>query len=345
MRTRHELRVADARELGAIVDGSVHLVVTSPPYPMIEMWDGCFAALDPGIAAALAGERAAEAFAAMHAALDRVWRELHRVLVEGGIACINIGDAARTLGGNFRLHPNHARVLDACTGLGFQNLPAILWRKPTNAPSKFMGSGMLPPGAYVTLEHEYVLVLRKGGLRAFRTEADRERRRESAFFWEERNAWFSDVWLGLTGTNQELPDSETRARSAAFPFELAFRLVCMFSVKGDTVLDPFAGTGTTLLAAMAAERHSLGLEIDAALAGAAEQRLAGAAPELNRYLTERLARHFRFVGERKAAGKELKHFNEPHGAACVSAQETALRIRRIRGIERAGPGVFTATYT
>jgi len=214
-RTRHEFRTADARNLGWIADGSVHLVVTSPPYPMIEMWDECFGALDPSIAAALAEGRGDDAFEAMHRALDRVWRELHRVLANGGIACINIGDATRTLDGNFRLYANHARVLQSCVALGFRSLPAILWRKPTNAPNKFMGSGMLPAGAHVTLEHEYVLVLRKGDRREFPTAAEKRRRRESAFFWEERNAWFSDVWFDIKGTPQHLCDKAGRARSAA----------------------------------------------------------------------------------------------------------------------------------
>ena len=125
---------------------------------------------------------------------------------------------------------------------GFTSLPDILWRKPTNAPNKFMGSGMLPAGAYVTYEHEYILIFRKGGKRAFdRPPRRRQLRRRSAYFWEERNVWFSDVWTDLTGDAPGSRRRETRARSAAFPFELPYRLIQMFSVYGDTVLDPFAG--------------------------------------------------------------------------------------------------------
>ncbi len=98
----------------------------------------------------------------MHSALDDVWAEISRVLVPGGIACINVGDATRTVGDSFRVYPNHARVTDAFVELGFEPLPDVLWRKPTNSAAKFMGSGMIPPNAYVTLEHEYVLVFRKG---------------------------------------------------------------------------------------------------------------------------------------------------------------------------------------
>src|SRR5206468_5334175 len=110
----------------------------------------------------------------------------------------------------FILYPNHVRIASHLVRLGFNPLPAILWRKQTNAPNKFMGSGMFPPGAYVTLEHEYVLIVRKGDKRAFDSEVIRSRRRESAFFWEERNDWFSDVWFDLKGTGQNLVDRDVR---------------------------------------------------------------------------------------------------------------------------------------
>ena len=128
-----------------------------------------------------------------------------------------------------------------------------------------MGSGMLPAGAYVTYEHEYVLVLRKGRRRWFGNEEEKRLRRQSAFFWEERNTWFSDLWYDIKGTPQTLVSKEARDRSAAFPFELAYRLISMFSIKRDVVLDPFAGTGTTLAAALAAGRSAAGMETDNSL--------------------------------------------------------------------------------
>ena len=84
---------------------------------------------------------------------------------------------------------------------------------------------MLPAGAYVTLEHEYVLIFRKGAKREFKTEAEKKKRRESALFWEERNIWYSDVWTDIKGTEQALPNAVSRQRSAAFPFNLAYRLI------------------------------------------------------------------------------------------------------------------------
>ncbi|MBW2368080.1 MAG: site-specific DNA-methyltransferase, partial [Deltaproteobacteria bacterium] len=260
MQTTHRIHFKNASRMTPLADKSVHLVVTSPPYPMIEMWDDSFRSQNKKIDKALSRADAMDAFERMHQLLDPVWQDVYRVLVPGGIACINIGDATRTLKDNFTLYPNHARILSKMLEIGFLPLPEILWRKQTNAPNKFMGSGMMPPGAYVTLEHEHILILRKGAKREFKTQAEKQNRRESAFFWEERNVWFSDVWMDLKGTVQKLAGNQARLRSAAFPFELAYRLVNMFSVKDDVVIDPFLGTGTTLAAAMATGRSSVGFE-------------------------------------------------------------------------------------
>ena len=232
--------------MDAIPSNSIDLVVTSPPYPMIEMWDEVFSKQNVKIGEALNQKDGPSAFELMHKELDLVWDEVSRVLKRGGIACINIGDATRTIDDHFALYTNHSRIHTYMQQIGFSALPIILWRKQTNAPNKFMGSGMMPPGAYVTLEHEYVLILRKGNKKAFKTEDEKEQRRASSFFWEERNIWFSDVWTDLKGTSQNLFDNKVRGRSAAYPIELPYRLITMFSVKGDNVLDPFLGIGTTM---------------------------------------------------------------------------------------------------
>jgi len=174
MQTSYRVVFSDAAKMAEIPSESVHLVVTSPPYPLIAMWDGLFSDRDPAIKAALAKGDGGRAFELMHRMLDVVWNEVHRVLRPGGFACINVGDAARTLGGGFALYPNHARILGRLSSLGFSVLPEILWRKQTNAPNKFMGSGMLPAGAYVTLEHEYILVVRKGAGRKVKTPAEKK---------------------------------------------------------------------------------------------------------------------------------------------------------------------------
>ena len=346
--TRHEIHFADSREMAAVPDGSVSLVVTSPPYPMIELWDAQFGAADAGIADALSSEAGALAFDLMHASLDAVWRECHRVLQPGGLACINIGDATRKIGGEFRLFSNHSRILQALTRLGFSILPDILWRKPTNAPNKFLGSGMLPAGAYVTYEHEYILIVRKGGPRKF-SPADKARRRRSAFFWEERNVWFSDVWLDLVGTRQllgnpGLDDPDARARSAAYPFELAYRLIQMHSLIGDTVLDPFLGTGTTTAASIASGRSSIGCEIASSLAQPIHHTIETAVPLGRKYAQRRLVAHLDFVQSREEAGRPCRHVNHHYGFPVVTGQEVDLQFLIPDTIILDSSGSFSARH-
>jgi DNA modification methylase len=342
METSHRVVVDDARELETLADDSVDLVVTSPPYPMIEMWDETFGALDPAVGDALADGDGQRAFEAMHGVLDEVWTELERVLVDGGIACVNVGDATRTVDGSFRVYPNHARVLEAFQSLGFDPLPDVLWRKPTNSAAKFMGSGMVPPNAYVTLEHEYVLLFRNGGdSRSFEPGADR--RYEAAYFWEERNRWFSDVWTDVTGDLQALDHDDLRERSAAFPFEIPYRLVNMYSAYGDTVLDPFWGTGTTSLAALVAGRDSVGYEREPAFAEVFDDAVADA-PALSRSVVEnRLDRHREFVADVRADGDELGYDAVHYDFPVRTNQEREIRFYEVDAVESTDEG-YRATH-
>jgi DNA modification methylase len=352
LESEHRIHFADARDLDFIPDRSIDLVVTSPPYPMIEMWDRGFQTWCPQLAEKWDAGDGRELFEFMHRELDRVWSGLYRVLREGGFACINIGDATRSFGGGFCLYPNHARVLKSCMDIGFNTLPLIHWRKPTNAPTKFMGSGMLPAGAYVTLEHEYILILRKGGVRRFRDERERENRRRSALFWEERNHWYADVW-DIIGVRQLLARSEARKRSGAFPFEIAYRLINMYSVRGDRVLDPFLGTGTTVLAAVASCRNSAGVEVDPSLEAHVRSTLANSEWETNRYISDRLKRHIGFVADCVESGKRLKHTNRHYGFPVMTGQERELMLNFVKRVELpsgeaspsgSGPFAVRATY-
>jgi len=327
--TAHDVHVGDARAL-ALPEESVDLAVTSPPYPMVEMWDDLFAELSPDAGAALDAGDGEAAFAAMHDALDAVWAELDRVLVPGGIACINVGDATRTVDGRFRVYPNHARVTETFEDLGFDPLPDVLWHKPANSAAKFMGSGMVPPNAYVTLEHEYVLIFRKGTRRSF--EPGAERRYESAFFWEERNRWFTDVWTDVRGRVQDLADDELRDRAAAFPFEIPYRLVNMYSVYGDTVLDPFWGTGTTTLAAMVAGRDSVGYELDGDFLAHFDDRVSTVPALSERVVEQRLADHRAFVEDRQAAGDDLSYDAANYDFPVRTKQEQDVRFYRATGV-------------
>jgi len=343
METTHTILIQDAARMDKIPSGSIDLIVTSPPYPMIEMWDGLFSGRDKALA--LQKKQGPEAFELMHRILDPVWDEVFRVLKKGGFACINIGDAVRTLHSDFALYSNHTRILRHLLQIGFTALPMIIWRKQTNAPNKFMGSGMLPAGAYVTLEHEYILILRKGGKREFSSDAEKQNRNQSAVFWEERNIYFSDIWFDIKGSRQALHDKELRKRSAAFPFELAYRLINMYSVKNDIVLDPFMGTGTTLAAAMTAARNSMGCEIEKGFLNSIMGIKHNIVPLAREITGNRLKSHLSFIAERTAAGKPVKHQNLPYGFPVVTRQEKEILINELKEVTQPTQKSLQALYS
>ncbi len=344
MKTTHQIHFQNAGKMAKTSTGSIDLMVTSPPYPMIEMWDEMFISQNPKIDLALQRGDGPKAFELMNQELDKVWKEVYRVMKPGGIACVNIGDATRTIKGDFALYASHSRIVSAMLELGFSMLPAILWRKQTNAPNKFMGSGMYPPGAYVTLEHEFVLIFRKGGKREFNRDADKQNRRASAYFWEERNQWFSDVWMELKGTRQGLFEKKTRQRSAAFPFELPYRLINMFSVIGDTVLDPFLGIGTTLFAAMGSCRNSVGYEIETGFKEAILSKTDDIVPLANERLLQRLTAHQDFIKDRTENNKPCKHTNHFYGFPVITKQEADLVFQELLSVERGDENTLNATY-
>lgn len=227
---------------------------------MIPQWDATFAALG------------AHGFEAMHRVLRAAWRGARRVLVPGGLMAVNIGDALRTDADGFRLWPNHARVLEDAVAEGFRPLPYLLWKKPMNRPNAFLGSGFLPPNAYVTLDCEYILLFRNGGPRRYPPKEPG--RLASRYSRAERDRWFSQVWADVRGARQSVGGR----RTGAFPPEVPRRLIRMFSCRGETVLDPFAGTGTTLWEAHRLGRRAIGVERDSALA----EQLRRGARRLNR---------------------------------------------------------------
>jgi DNA modification methylase len=343
LQTSHRILFGDSRKLHTLNDESINLVVTSPPYPMIEMWDDLFAGLNPDIGIYLDRGDYRNAFESMHQIFDEVWVELFRVMQAGAIACINIGDAVRSIKNRFQLFANHSRIQSKFMEIGFDVLPAILWRKQTNAPNKFMGSGMLPAGAYVTLEHEYILIFRKGNKRAFKSPEEKKRRIQSSYFWEERNRWFSDIW-DFKGTGQEINDQILRNRSAAYPFLLPFRLINMYSVFGDTVFDPFLGTATTTLAAMACGRNSVGYEIDPGFAGYIKRRLEKEIAQLNHYNLQRLKDHLEFVREHTQEKGPLKYVNSYFGFPVMTGQEKELKLLFVKSVEEVQSNLFKTTY-
>jgi DNA modification methylase len=280
MQTEHRIIFASSQNMCELNDSSVHLMVTSPPYPMIKMWDTQFSKINPHIVSLWQElertgkeETVAKIYDAMHEFLNEIWKEAFRVLVEGGLACINIGDATRTVNSKFRLFPNHSRIIENCEKIGFTTLPYILWKKPTTKPrykgkASFLGSGFLPPNAYITLDCEFILLFRKGKLRRFPPKDPI--RQQSTFTKKQRDKWFTQVW-NIIGTRQT--ESKIERRLAAFPEEIVGRLIRMFSLKGETVLDPFLGSGTAVKMAVQYERNSVGYEIDETLIPVITQKI------------------------------------------------------------------------
>jgi len=333
MKTEHNLYFKNSSDMNEIESNTIDLLITSPPYPMIEMWDEIFFSADNKIKENIKNGEGLKAFQLMHKELNNTWRESLRVIKDGCIICINIGDATRKVGNSFQLYPNHVKIISF-----FQNheclvLPVILWRKPTNSPTKFMGSGMLPPNAYVTLEHEYILIFRKGKKnRKFKPKS--EKRYNSAYFWEERNKWFSDEWSDIIGESQTLENYENlRARSAAFPIEIPYRLINMFSVYEDNILDPFWGTGTTTLAAMISARNSFGYETEPEFFKVFQNNLKKVRKLTDSINKERIATHLKFI-KNYAKNKAIKYNSINYNFPVITSQEKDILLYSIKNVKK-----------
>ena len=190
-----------------------------------------------------------------------------------------------------------------------------------------------------------ILIVRKGSKREFKTENEKENRRKSALFWEERNIWYSDVWTDIKGTDQKLPNAMSRLRSAAFPFDLAYRLINMYSVKGDVVLDPFLGTGTTTAAVMTSARNSIGVEIDESFEHAICPVTHHIVDFSNDYLYSRLLRHYAFVQNRIQNSGPLKYTNRNYDCPVVTSQEQFILLNGLKEVQARGDNIFEVMYS
>lgn len=327
--SEHTIINADSRNLVMIPDNSVNLIVTSPPYPMIEMWDNLFCNFDLSIREDII-KAPLTAFYKMHSILNQVWAECDRVLADNGFICINIGDATRTINDIFQLYSNHTQIINYFIQKGYSVLPDITWHKQSNAPNKFMGSGMYPAGAYVTYEHEYILIFRKGGKRIFKGN-DKVIRQKSAYFWEERNVWFSDLW-NIQGVSQTIRTIKSRSRNASYPFEIPYRLVNMYSVENDTVLDVFGGFGTTTLACMTANRNSISVEIDRDICETAYNTLLQSKDSMNKVIDSRLRKHKEFIDTLAEDKRESCCINKYHSFSVKTKYETEIHIQKIKSV-------------
>jgi site-specific DNA-methyltransferase (adenine-specific) len=245
--TLHRLINGDARELAFIDDASVHLVVTSPPYWNLKRYNE-----NPDQLGHI------QDYEAFLFELEKVWRHIYRVLVPGGRLVCVVGDVcvARRNFGRHLVFPLHADICVICRRIGFDNLNPIIWHKIANASyevengSKFLGKPY-EPNAIIKNDMEFILMQRKpGGYR----QPTNEQRDASRIEKESFDRWFQQIW-NITGAS-------TKKHPAPYPLELATRLVRMFSFTGDTVLDPFCGSGTTMVAALRSGRNSIGIEID-----------------------------------------------------------------------------------
>jgi DNA modification methylase len=187
--------------------------------------------------------------------------------------------------------------------------------------------------------------LRKGPKRKFIRDAEKQTRRQSAFFWEERNTWFSDIWMDVKGTSQHLGDRSARLRSAAFPFEIPYRLINMFSVKGDTVVDPFLGIGTTMWAAMTAGRNCVGYEIEEGLRDeiyAIADSIVGYA---NQRIDRRIQAHIDYVKRNQCHPGRFKYINPHHRFPVRTRQEIDMFINILSAIKKTSANGFEVVYS
>ena len=229
-------------------DESVHLVVTSPPYWCIK---------DYGHPGQIGREQTYEDYVS---ALGKVFRECHRVLHKGCRMAVNIGDQYLRASehGRYRVQPIPADLSVLGREVGFDFMGNIIWRKVsttnTTGGGEWMGSTYYPRDGHVTYEHEYILLLRKRG--NWPGPASEEAKEKSRLTKEQRSRWFRGVW-------DDLPPERQVEHVAMFPVELPRRLIKMYAFWGETVLDPFLGSGTTTLAAHLEGRNSVGYEINA----------------------------------------------------------------------------------
>ena len=247
MQTIHRLFHADSRSMRFLDDNSVHLVVTSPPYWNLKEYEN--GANQLGVI---------DNYEIFVNELSKVWKECYRILVPGGRVVCVVGDVclSRRKNGRHVVMPLHSDIAVSCRKIGFDNLNPILWHKISNASfeanngTSFLGKPY-EPNAIIKNDIEYILMQRKpGGYRKPTT----TQRQKSMIGKDDYDEWFRQIW--------DLGGASTKNHPAPFPLEVATRLVKMFSFHGDTVVDPFCGSGTTLLAALNSERHSIGIEVE-----------------------------------------------------------------------------------
>jgi DNA modification methylase len=270
--SHHELHLGDARDLSVVTDGSVELVVTSPPYFDIKDYENGM-----GDENQLGDIENYELF---NQEIDKIWKQCYEKLVPGGRMCVIIGDVLRSRSdyGRHRVLPLHATIQKHCTDIGFDNLAPIVWYKIGNATleaggnARFLGKPY-EPGAVIKNDIEYILLFRKPG--SYRSPSTAERIL-SLIEADRHQKMFRQLWDDIKGEPQT-------DHPAPFPAELAERLIRMFSFVGDTVLDPFAGSGSTAVGASRCGRNSLSVELEEKYFQIAKDRIEKERGTLNNF--------------------------------------------------------------
>lgn len=247
----HKLYLGDARNLSMIEEESTELVVTSPPYFDIKDYENGTGGEDQ------LGD--IEEYEQFNDEIDKVWKQCYNKLIPGGRMCVVVGDVLRSRSeyGRHRVLPLHATIQDHCTDIGFDNLAPIIWYKIGNASleaggnARFLGKPY-EPGAVIKNDIEYILLFRKPG--RYRSPSTEERIL-SLIEADQHQKMFRQLWDDIKGESQT-------DHPAPFPAELAERLIRMFSFVGDTVLDPFAGSGSTAVGASRCGRNSVSIELE-----------------------------------------------------------------------------------
>ena len=245
METTHKLIQGDSRNLSLIKDRSVHLIITSPPYWQLK---------DYGNDGQIGFHDSYESYINN---LNAVWTECYRVLHDGCRLCINIGDqfARSVYYGRYKVIPIRTEIIRFCEMLGMDYMGAVIWQKQTTMNTTgggaVMGSFPYPRNGILKIDYEFILIFKKQGKAPVPTV---EQKKLSEMTKEEWNAYFASHW-NFGGAKQD-------GHIAVFPEELPRRLIKMFSFAGETVFDPFMGSGTTALAARNLQRNSIGYEIN-----------------------------------------------------------------------------------
>ena len=245
MKTTHKIIIGDSRNMKELDNESVHLVITSPPYWQLK---------DYGSENQIGYNDTYEDYINN---LNLVWKECYRVLHQGCRLCINIGDqfARSVYYGRYKVIPIRTEIIKFCETVGFDYMGAIIWQKPTTmnttGGASVMGSFPYPRNGIIKIDYEFILIFKKPGIPP---KVSKEFKEASKLSKEEWNEYFSGHW-NFNGERQ-------LEHLAMFPEELPKRLIKMFSFVGDTVLDPFLGSGTTTLAAKNLNRNSVGYEVN-----------------------------------------------------------------------------------